>query len=111
MTRQPVKPWAEAKPYERTAGLTRRTMGQTEDIMLVEYRAVADTVLEEHCHACQQVGYLVSGELTFTIGGQATHCQPGDCWSIPRDVPHSVVFHLDSVVLECFSPPRPEYAD
>ena len=111
MTQQAVKQWSEATPYERAAGLTRRTLGQTEDIMLVEYRAEAGIVLPEHHHTCQQVGYLVSGELTFTIDGVATRCQPGDCWSIPGDVPHSVVFHLDSVVIECFSPPRPEYAD
>jgi quercetin dioxygenase-like cupin family protein len=111
MTGQAVKKWPDAIAHERVPGLARRTLGCSEDIMLVEYRAVATTVLPEHHHACQQVGYLVSGGLTFTIGGQATRCQPGDCWSIPGDVPHSVVFHLDSVVIECFSPPRPEYVD
>jgi quercetin dioxygenase-like cupin family protein len=111
VTRQVVKKWPDATAYERAPGLTRRTLGQTDDIMLVEYRAEANTVLPEHRHAPQQVGYLVSGALTFTIGGEATRCGPGDCWSIPGGVPHSVVFHRDSVVIECFSPPRPEYAD
>ena len=56
MTQQAVKQWSEATPYERAAGLTRRTLGQTEDIMLVEYRAEAGIVLPEHHHTCQQVG-------------------------------------------------------
>jgi quercetin dioxygenase-like cupin family protein len=35
--------------------------------------------------------------------------EPGDAWSIPENVEHEVEIVEDSVVLELFSPVRPDY--
>jgi quercetin dioxygenase-like cupin family protein len=101
--------WQDAKPVEMLPGITRRTLGESTDAQIIEVRATAGAVIPHHRHMNQQDGYLVSGEIEFTIGGETTICKPGDSWAIPGDVPHSAIFPVDSVVIECFSPPREDY--
>ena len=104
-----VKHWADAKPVEALPGLIRRTMGETADAMVTEFRAEAGVKIPNHSHLNQQVGYVVSGKIEITIDGVTTACQPGDCWSIPGGVEHSAHFVVESVIVECFSPPREDY--
>ena len=40
-------------------------------------------------HDSDQVAYVLSGEVTFMIGGEVTVCGPGSCAFIPREVPHA----------------------
>lgn len=68
------------------------------------------SVVEMHSHPHEQMGYLVSGRLEFTIGGVTRVLGPGDIWRIPSGVPHKVVA-LDgpAVALDCFHPIREDY--
>jgi quercetin dioxygenase-like cupin family protein len=52
---------------------------------------------------------MISGKMTFTIDGEDFETGPGDSWSIPGNVEHSVKVHEDSVVIEVFSPVREDY--
>ena len=104
-----IKRWEDAAPIEALPGLVRRTLGQTTDTMLVEWRAEAGVELPNHSHPHQQTGYCVSGEIAITIAGVTTHCKPGDSWAIPGGVEHSATFPVESVVIDCFSPPREDY--
>ncbi len=101
--------WADAAPIEALPGLVRRTLGETVDLMVVEFRSEAGVAIPEHSHRHQQVGYVVSGEIAITIDGKTTHCKPGDSYAIPGGMPHSAVFLVESVVVDCFSPPREDY--
>src|SRR3990172_2922254 len=98
--------WADAAPVEMLPGIVRRTLGESSDAQVVEVRAKAGASIPTHSHPNQQDGYVVSGEIEITIDGVPTRCKPGDSWGIPGDVPHSAVFVIDTVVVECFSPPR-----
>jgi len=65
----------------------------------------------EHNHLNEQVGILIEGSATFTIGDEAAEVTPGGTWVIPAHVPHSVVTGPDgAVIVEVFAPPRHDWA-
>ena len=101
--------WNEATAVEALAGLMRRTLAQTNDVMIVEFRSEAGVVIPEHHHPHQQVGYVVSGLLELTLNGDPHRLNPGDSYAIPGDAPHSAVFVEESIIIDCFSPPREDY--
>ncbi len=109
MPHQNIVRWEEAQPVEMLPGLTRRTLGVTENAMIAEFRAKAGVEVPLHSHPHQQIGYVVSGETVITINGQATSCKPGDSYAIPGGAEHGALFPVESVVIDCFSPPRDDY--
>src|SRR5262249_10819822 len=48
------------------------------------------SVVPEHSHEPEQVGVLLTGSMTFTIGGETRTLGPGGTWKILANVPHSV---------------------
>ena len=108
-TEQVIVRWADVAPVEMIPGLFRRTLGETSRTQVVEVRAQAGVQLPQHSHPHDQVGYVVSGEIQITIGGVPHLCKPGDSWAIPGNVDHSAFFPVDTVVIDCFSPPREDY--
>lgn len=69
--------------------------------------------MPEHRHVNEQVGVVVRGEFTFTVGGETRTHRPGDMWVIPPGVPHSVedTGPDGCTVAEAFSPPRVDWAE
>jgi quercetin dioxygenase-like cupin family protein len=49
------------------------------------------SVIPEHSHPHEQIGYMVEGEFEFQIGGKSYHVTPGQIWRIPGGVPHKVI--------------------
>lgn len=109
MSNKNIVQWNEASPVEMLPGLMRRTLGCIPDLMIVEFRAKAGVEVPLHTHPNHQVGYVVSGEIVITIDGVQTSCKPGDSYAIPGGVEHGGVFPVESVVIDCFSPPREDY--
>ncbi|MHB0955837.1 MAG: cupin domain-containing protein [Pirellulaceae bacterium] len=67
-------------------------------------------VVELHHHPHEQVGLLVEGELTFTIGDEEQELRPGDMWRIPGGVAHRVVAgDTQARALDVFHPVREDY--
>jgi len=62
-----------------------------------------------HKHPNEQSGYVVSGRYRITIGDRASEIGPGDSYTIPRGVEHSVEIIEPGEVLDVFSPPRKDY--
>jgi quercetin dioxygenase-like cupin family protein len=62
-----------------------------------------------HKHPNEQSGYVVSGRYRITIGGDASEIGPGDSYTIPRDVDHSIEILEPGEVVDVFSPPRVDY--
>jgi quercetin dioxygenase-like cupin family protein len=69
--------------------------------------------MPEHQHPSEQVGMILRGEYTFTVGGETRVRRPGDLWVIPAGVPHAVEVTGDEgcTVVETFSPPRADWSD
>ncbi len=51
----------------------------------------AGAVIPPHSHPHEQVGTVLEGTLSFTIGGETRQVGPGDVWVIPGGVEHSVI--------------------
>jgi quercetin dioxygenase-like cupin family protein len=65
----------------------------------------------EHSHVNEQVGVLVDGSVTFTIGEETAELAQGAIWVIPAHVPHSVVTGPEgAIIVEAFAPARDDWA-
>jgi unsaturated pyranuronate lyase len=83
--------------------------GELVTVALIELDPGA--VVPEHSHENEQIGFLVQGALTFTIGGETGEIVPGGSWRILANVPHSVTVGPEGAVLvEVFAPPRRDWA-
>ncbi|MCB9456432.1 MAG: cupin domain-containing protein [Anaerolineaceae bacterium] len=98
-----------AGQVEMLPGIHRRTMGTTDEAMLCEFFLERGAVVPEHSHKNDQVGYVVSGRLEMTIGGEVYVCLPGDSYAVPGGILHSAHALVDCVVIDSFSPPRDDY--
>ena len=60
-----------------------------------------------HHHAEQQIAIIVSGELTFTVGGETRVMTAGRPRRDPAHVPHGGVAGPEGcVAIDVFTPPR-----
>ncbi len=100
---------ADAPPVEMLPGLVRRTLADGESLMLCEFTFEADVEIPTHSHPHEQVGYVVSGRIRLTVGGQSRELGPGDSYRAPSGVPHSALTLEPAVVVDTFSPPREDY--
>lgn len=94
---------------EMLPGIHRRTMGTTDETMLCEFFLQRGATVPVHNHMNDQVGYVVFGRVEYTVGDEVFVCNPGDSYAIPGGISHSAVAIIDSLVIDCFSPPRDDY--
>lgn len=82
-----------------------------EQLTLMTVDLDAGAVLPTHHHPHEQMGIVLEGELTFTIGDETKICRAGDTYLIPSDVTHGVTVSAASPakVIDVFSPPREDY--
>jgi quercetin dioxygenase-like cupin family protein len=86
----------------------RSVHGERVTLSLLELDAGA--VVPEHSHANEQVGLLLEGSVSFTIGGETREVTRGGTWRILANVPHSVVVGPDgALIVEVFSPIRDDW--
>jgi quercetin dioxygenase-like cupin family protein len=65
---------------------------------------------EIHSHPEEQWGVLLEGECIRIQDGEKVTVKVGDFWHTPGNVPHGIrTEEQGAVVLDIFSPPRPEY--
>ncbi|MCA9218855.1 MAG: cupin domain-containing protein [Planctomycetales bacterium] len=84
------------------------TAGEKMMLSFVEFAPHA--VVEPHSHPHEQMGLLLEGELTFTIGDEEHVVKPGDMWRIPGGVQHKAVAGDQPVkALDVFYPIRDDY--
>jgi len=68
------------------------------------------SVVEPHSHPHEQMGILLEGELTFTIGDETEVVKPGGMWRIPGNVVHRVAAgDSPAKALDVFHPIREDY--
>jgi quercetin dioxygenase-like cupin family protein len=86
----------------------RTTAGK--GVMLSVVRLSPHSVVAEHAHPHEQMGYLLEGRLEFTVGGVTRALGPGDMWRIPGGVAHSVrALDQPALALDVFQPVREDY--
>ncbi len=50
---------------------------------------------EEHSHPFAVEALVVAGEMWLTIAGDTRHLQPGDTFTLDRDMPHAERYGVD----------------
>ena len=90
-------------------GVQRRTLAVGEQSMLCNFLLESGAVIPPHHHPNEQIGYLLSGEMSMTIADQERLLRAGDSWAIPGGVVHSVNVLQPSEVVEVFVPIRGDY--
>jgi len=82
--------------------------GEKMMLSLVEFEP--RSVVQPHSHPHEQMGMLLEGELTFTIGGETRTLRSGEMWRIPGGVVHSAIAGDSPVkALDVFHPIRDDY--
>ena len=77
-------------PLDLIPGLRFRPV-TTDAVMTNFVTFQPDAEAAHHHHAEQQIAIIVSGELTFTVGGETRVMTPGDLVVVPPHVPHGGV--------------------
>lgn len=90
-------------------GVSMRPLVFEEKTIMCEFRLQKGAELPSHDHPYEQTGYLLSGKLNFRIGDEWHRAEQGDSWCIPENVEHQVKVLEEAVVLEAFTPIRPDY--
>ncbi len=91
----------------------KRYLGHTDQLMMVVIDfsdgpgAAPDP---PHSHPHEQVSYVVAGELIVHIGDKASRLGPGDIFTVPPDVPHTIQLLSSHVrLVDTFTPLRQDF--
>lgn len=90
-------------------GIRIKTIAYGERTLMTEFVLSANSVLPEHAHVHEQIGYLVRGKIRLYVGGQDQIVTDGGSWCIPSNVAHRAEIIDDSIAIEVFCPCREEY--
>ena len=101
--------WQDVREVEMLPGIYRRTLSVTDSMMICEFRINKGAVVPPHSHPHEQVGYLVTGCMEVTIDGKLFVLGPGDGYAVSGGVEHSATYPVNTILIDCFSPPREEY--
>ena len=100
---------ADAPGFSPLPGVTMQPMTGSR-IMLSWVTIEPESEVPLHQHPHEQVGFVLEGELTLTIGDETRLLHPGDAYTIPPELPHAA--HTGAtgcIVVDVFSPPREDY--
>ncbi|MFO0958301.1 MAG: cupin domain-containing protein [Isosphaeraceae bacterium] len=104
-------PARSGRPKSIFPGVTLRAVCG-EQMMLSVVDLEPGSIVQEHSHPHEQLGYLVSGVVDFTVGGVTRRLKAGDRWVIPGGVPHKVVtIEGPAVAIDIFHPIREDYRE
>ena len=100
---------ADTLPQPAGAGVTRRVLAYTDELMYVENTFEAGAVGTMHSHPHTQATYVVSGRFSFTIGDETREVAAGDTLLKKGGVIHGCTCLEAGVLLDAFSPMRQDF--
>ena len=69
-----------------------------------------NAVVSEHRHENEQLGFILQGSMTFTIGGEKRELRAGDTYVIPSNTRHDALAGPDGcTAVDAFTPPRADW--
>ena len=97
-------------PQEVLTSKIGRRMVTGEQVMLAIIDLKEGAVVPSHSHHNEQISYVVSGCLRFTMGDQSViDVRAGETLVIPPNAEHAAVALEDTIDIDCFSPPRADW--
>ncbi len=100
--------WDEI-PTETLNPLLDRQLVVGDQMMVARVLMKKGCVVPLHSHFNEQVTYVQSGALHFTIDGKEITVRSGEFLCIPPNVPHTAVALEDTVDIDIFTPPRADW--
>lgn len=73
--------------------------GENQQALFLDIDPIGE--VSEHSHSAQ-MGVVIEGEMSLTIGGETRRYKKGDTYYIPEGVPHSAVFHSVFKAIDIF---------
>jgi unsaturated pyranuronate lyase len=100
---------AQLGPLPIWEGIVARTInGQELTLAVVELDPGA--AVREHSHANEQLGIVLTGSMSFRVGGETRELEAGGTWTIPSNTPHEATAGPEgAVVIDVFAPPRSDW--
>ena len=91
-------------------GVTAR-MVEGERMTLAIVEIAPGKRVPEHHHDNEQIGFVIRGTVTFTVGDEVRTVGPGGSWCIRSEVPHQCdVGPEGAIVAEAYAPGRADWA-
>ena len=91
------------------AGVERKILAYTDELMCVENHFKEGAIGALHHHPHTQITYVVSGQFEFTIDGVKKIVNPGDAMLKKDSVPHGCVCLKEGILLDIFTPMREDF--
>jgi quercetin dioxygenase-like cupin family protein len=90
-----------------------RYLGHTDKLMMVIIDfsdGPSEAPDPPHSHPHEQVSYVVTGDLIVHIGEESTRLGPGDIFTVPPDIPHTIQLLSNKVrLVDTFTPLRQDF--
>ena len=103
------RPLADLRPYQLREGVFARAI-KGERVSLAVVDLEPGSTVPEHSHENEQLGFIVQGSMTFTIGGDKRELSAGDTYVIPSNVPHDAIAGPDGcTAVDVFAPVRADW--
>ena len=90
-------------------GTSRRIRAYNEEMMLVEVIFETGAVGSDHTHPHTQISYVLSGEFTYHIEGEARTMLPGDSIVVDGGKLHGCTCVKAGTLLDIFAPMRADF--
>ena len=89
--------------------VARSVHGERITLALVELEP--GSIVPEHSHEHEQLGFVLTGSVTFRVGEEETPLGPGGAWRIESKTPHEVHAGPEgAVVVDVFAPTRDDWS-
>ena len=95
---------SEASFAELGGGTRRRILAHNSEMMAVEVDFDTGAAGSDHSHPHTQISYVLSGEFTYHIGGEAHTMKPGDSIVVPGGSVHGCACTSAGTLLDVFAP-------
>ena len=102
--------WDDVKLETVRDGISRRFIAGDRE-MVAQITLKRGATVPEHSHESEQLTYVLTGALKFTLDGRDVTVRAGELLRIPSWMPHSAEAIEDTFELDLFSPVRHDWID
>ena len=102
--------WDDVKLEIVRDGISRKFIAGDRE-MVAQITLARGAIVPEHAHESEQLTYVLTGALKFTLAGQDITVRAGELLRIPSWMPHSAEAVEDTFELDLFSPIRQDWID
>ena len=102
--------WAGLPSEQINPSISRQYI-TADRVTIARFELKKGGVVPVHAHENEQVSFVISGVLRFTIDGRDIIVRAGELLQIPSHVPHGVDVLEDTLVVDVFSPVRQDWID